>query len=116
MRWTATTLALSLALVIGLTGCGKTEEDSSNETGMNTDTTAPVLKVQFVNSTCPILGNPVVADAGSAEFNSQTIGFCCPKCAGKWDEKSGEEKQAFLDKILAAKAAETGAPESGGGG
>lgn len=115
MRWTATTLALGLAFTIGLTGCGKTEEDSSNETGAIPDA-APVLKVQYVNSICPMMGNPVEAEGGSAEFNGHTIGFCCPKCAGTWEAESEQDKQAFLDKVLAAKAAEAGAPESGGGG
>lgn len=115
MRWTTTTLALSLALVIGMTGCGKADGDSSSETGATPDA-SPVLQVQYVNSICPMMGNPVEAEGGSAELNGYSIGFCCTKCAGKWEAESEQDKQAFLDKVLAAKNAEAGAPGSDGGG
>lgn len=48
------------------------------------------------NTNCPIMGSPVKAGGGSAEWNGKTVGFCCPGCVKKWDALSGDEKAQKL--------------------
>ncbi len=40
--------------------------------------------VASINALCPIMGNPVEAEGGTTEFAGKTVGFCCPKCSGKF--------------------------------
>lgn len=57
--------------------------------------TAAATTVAF-NTKCPIMGSPVKAGGGSAEWNGKTVGFCCPGCVKKWDALSGDEKAQKL--------------------
>lgn len=59
--------------------------------------------VSFVNENCPIMGSPVKAGGGSAEWNGKMVGFCCPGCIEKWDSLSDEAKQTKLTEASAAK-------------
>lgn len=49
-----------------------------------------------VNTLCPIMGHEVTDDGGRADFDGQTVGFCCPGCIDKWEALSDEEKTASL--------------------
>jgi len=40
--------------------------------------------VASINALCPIMGEAVEPDGGTAQFAGQTIGFCCAKCSGKF--------------------------------
>jgi hypothetical protein len=51
-----------------------------------------------VNANCPIGGEPIAADGGTATFKGQTIGFCCPKCAPKFNAMDDAAKLAALEK------------------
>jgi len=51
-----------------------------------------------VNANCPIGGEPITADGGTASFKGQTIGFCCPKCAPKFNALDDAGKLAALEK------------------
>ncbi len=48
------------------------------------------------NANCPIMGSPVKAGGGSAEWSGKTVGFCCPGCVKKWDALSSDEKSQKL--------------------
>ena len=37
-----------------------------------------------VNGLCPVMGNPVKRQGGSAEYRGEKIGFCCPGCVAKF--------------------------------
>jgi len=51
-----------------------------------------------INSNCPIGGEAITADGGTATFKGQTIGFCCPKCAPKFNALDDAGKVAALEK------------------
>ena len=55
--------------------------------------------MDFANANCPLMGNPVEADGGSAEFKGHTIGFCCEGCAPKFEKLSETEKLAKLAEV-----------------
>lgn len=51
-----------------------------------------------INENCPIMGGAVTEEGGTVEWNSQTIGFCCPECIGQFEALSDEEKTTALAK------------------
>lgn len=51
----------------------------------------------MVNSGCPFTGSPVGEGAATAEFEGQTVGFCCPGCKVRWDGWSDEQKRGFVE-------------------
>lgn len=57
-----------------------------------------------INAVCPILGDPVPDDPATVTWNGHVIGFCCPPCDADWKALPEAEKQAFVDKSLAATA------------
>ncbi len=50
----------------------------------------------MVNTACPFSGQPVGAGAPEAQWNGDTVGFCCAGCAMRWDGWSDERKDAFV--------------------
>ncbi len=78
-------------------GCEDAAEPEA--TGGKPDGTPPET-VEVVNTTCPIMGEPIDSDAVPAEltrtWQDKTIGFCCAGRPEKWDELSDEQKQAKL--------------------
>ena len=88
ITWKFAPLLLSIGGILAIgctTATPTTDEDSAGE---------PV--VAAVNANCPIMGKPVRDDGGRADWNGQTIGFCCPKCIDKWEALSEEEKTSHL--------------------
>lgn len=55
----------------------------------------------FVNDSCPIGKEPVVADGGVSVHNGEKVGFCCPGCKEEWEAMSAEDKDAFVAKAKA---------------
>ncbi|MCD6392162.1 MAG: hypothetical protein J7M40_01505 [Planctomycetes bacterium] len=57
-------------------------------------------KVQFANTKCPIMGNPIDPATVPANlvknFKGQKVAFCCAACPPKWDKLSDAEKIAKL--------------------
>ena len=65
------------------------------ESGDKSDaTTQPAMGA--VNDECPIMGGPIDASAGTAEYDGMTIGFCCAGCVGKWNGWSDDQKSAAV--------------------
>jgi hypothetical protein len=68
------------------------------------------IKRTFVNSRCPILGNPIDLTNVPAnlirEYHGQKVAFCCAGCPAAWDKLSDAEKAAKL------KAAEGSQPNT----
>ena len=52
----------------------------------------------FVNDTCPIGGEAVEAEGGSASYKGNTVGFCCPGCKSGWEDMSEADKDSFIAK------------------
>jgi hypothetical protein len=62
-------------------------------TGAVAASTAPI------NANCPITGDPVdLKEGGSVAFKGHTVGFCCPKCSGKFEALDDAGKIAALAK------------------
>ncbi len=53
-----------------------------------------------VNDVCPVMGNPVDPDTPMATWRGHKIGFCCAGCDGPWEEKTEQEKDAFLARYV----------------
>ena len=49
-----------------------------------------------INANCPMMGEPVTADGGTADFNGEQVGFCCPGCSKKFNALDDAEKTAKL--------------------
>ncbi len=49
-----------------------------------------------VNTMCPIGKEPIVASAGTLEYEGHTIGVCCPGCADAFLAWDAERKNAFV--------------------
>jgi hypothetical protein len=41
-------------------------------------------------------GEPVYGDSRSANFDGETVYFCCASCARKWEKKSDDEKRQLI--------------------
>jgi hypothetical protein len=78
-------------LLVCATSCGSAASDDSPLDG--------ATAAGFFNTTCPVGGEPVEADGGESMFQDHKIGFCCGKCAGKFDSMSDAEKVAALAKV-----------------
>lgn len=88
-------LTLLSILVISVAGCAESEPESS----------ATDVNLTPVNQLCPIMGNPVTEDGGTAEYNGKLVGFCCAGCDRPWSELSDADKAAKLtaaDTVTAA--------------
>jgi len=60
-------------------------------------------EIQSVNTMCVMVPtHPVDPGTTCADFNGKKIGFCCAGCIGKWEALNTEQKQAALDKAMAA--------------
>lgn len=53
-----------------------------------------------VNTSCPLTGEPV-KDGVTAEHAGQTVGFCCPGCAKKFQAMTDDKKAATLASLNA---------------
>ncbi|MFN9992294.1 MAG: hypothetical protein ACK54H_03025 [Phycisphaerales bacterium] len=59
--------------------------------------------IESVNTMCVVVPtHPVDPGTKCSEFNGKKIGFCCAGCIGKWEAMNAEQKQAALDKAMAA--------------
>ena len=92
-------VVLPIAL-LALGGCKSDDCCGACETGEHSEASPAI----FVNDTCPIGGEPVEADGGSASYKGSTVGFCCPGCKSGWDDMSEAEKDAFITKAKAGNA------------
>ncbi len=75
-------------LVTALVAC------QAGESGEAAETT-----VATVNTSCPMMGKPVSAEGGTADYHGQTIGFCCNGCADDFAALGEAEKVAALKKV-----------------
>lgn len=86
-----------LSLLAG--GCGKEAAPSTGPAA-----TATVAASPFVNSTCPIMGNPInsasVPQSLTREYKGQKVAFCCAMCPPAWDKLTDAEKDAKLAKVI----------------
>ena len=87
-------VVLPIAL-LALAGCKSTCAACDAGKDMDHHDASPAM---FVNDTCPIGGEAVEADGGSADYKGSTVGFCCPGCKGGWEDMSEADKDAFVAK------------------
>lgn len=59
-------------------------------------TNASAESPSVINATCPMMGDEVDAEGEVAEWNGETIGFCCEGCKPKFEALSPEEQAAKL--------------------
>ena len=101
-------LIVTAALLAGSLACSKEPGPAKTASGTSgasgavaaTPAAAPATAAMAkpINANCPIGGEPIEADGGTATFKGQTIGFCCPKCAPKFNELDDAGKLAALEK------------------
>ncbi len=89
-----TTTAIFGLLMLG--GCNRATDSTTQSDAPETiiDSTA----VNFANAKCPIMGgtpNPELA----AEYQQETIGFCCAGCPEKWEALSDADKAERFSKV-----------------
>jgi len=53
-----------------------------------------------INDVCPVMGGPVDPDTPTVMWRGYAIGFCCPGCDHAWQDKTEEEKDAFLARYV----------------
>ncbi len=73
---------------MAFTACETTEDTSS-------PTTQPAA-MGMLNTTCPMSGEPVSADAETVSYDGMTIGFCGNGCVKPWNKKTDAEKAAYV--------------------
>ncbi len=78
-------LTLTVALVMGVSGCGGSGPAPSSASAAD----------QIVNTVCPIMGGEVASDV-TVDWNGRKVGFCCPPCIEEWAELTDDEKTAKL--------------------
>lgn len=96
-------ISIALTLFAGLfliAGCGETTDDATNAGTPASDGDTAVTAAS--NELCPIMGEAISTDGGTAEFNGKTIGFCCPECVEKWESLSDADKEAKLAESMKA--------------
>ena len=93
MRFIAPLVAVGSALFIG--ACANKTSDSA-PTAARADGS-----IRTVNTTCPVGGEAVGSETRA--WNGASIGFCCAKCAGKFDAMSPAERDAVLARAKANK-------------
>ncbi len=79
--------SIALLFAISFTGC---TPQSATDADAGSATTA-ASAVQFANAKCPIMGGKPTAEL-IAQYDGQTIGFCCEGCPEKWAALSPEEQ------------------------
>ena len=80
--------ALIGLFVCALVACTTSESSEPAETTVAT-----------VNTQCPMMGKPVAAEGGTADYHGQTIGFCCGGCSDDFAALSDVEKVAKLASV-----------------
>jgi len=93
-----------LLLSLTLTGC-KEADVSVDEVATTPEVTDDVTEISFTNTKCPIMGGKPTTEL-TAEYNGQTIGFCCDGCPQKWATLSEEEQAEKFAKVSVAAADE----------
>lgn len=85
-RMFAIVIAAAAAVLAGCNSSQKSESASASETKV-VNTTKPV------NSKCPLTGEALPANAPTVSYNNQTVGFCCPGCASKFNAMTAAQKE-----------------------
>jgi hypothetical protein len=74
-----------LVAALALTGCNRETKTTERRTNMGA-----------MNTTCPISGGKVNANAGTVSYKGQAVGFCCDGCVGKFQNLSDADKAAKM--------------------
>jgi hypothetical protein len=93
------TLFVLMLSIFAVAGCSKEAENKETSTEK-----ADAPRAAVVNTTCPIMGNPVdpskVPDSLYRTYKKQGVGFCCGGCPEKWDALSDSDKASKLAKSM----------------
>lgn len=81
---------------------------------------AGVIAGDPINAMCPISKEPIVASAGTVNYNGHAIGFCCPGCVGAFLAWNDTRKDAYVAQASAQQEpgyhqADSGAEPTGKG-
>lgn len=83
---------LSFVLLAAIVAVGCTQQASTPASPTAATST------ETINEHCPIMGGDVTPEGGTADWNGETVGFCCDGCIEKWQALSEDEKKAALAK------------------
>ncbi len=88
----STVLALCVLLF-----CASCSHEAAHEalTGAG-GTAAAGAAMAAINGMCPMSGEKIEADGGSADFDGKKVGFCCKKCVGEFAALDNAGKLAAL--------------------
>ncbi|MEE2935978.1 MAG: hypothetical protein VYA84_08285 [Planctomycetota bacterium] len=78
-------------LIFSLAGCAPTDSQT-DQSASNAASSIDTTSVVFANTKCPMMGGKPTAEL-TAEYNGQTIGFCCDGCPQGWAKLTDEEKE-----------------------
>ncbi len=101
--------ALLAVAIFGLTACGgKSEHEDHDHAAQSQESgaaagehdhaasdAAELAKAGFVNTKCPIMGDPI-DPAVFTDHMGKKVGFCCKDCIPKWNKLSDAEKMKKL--------------------
>ena len=90
-------MVVAAAGSLALVGCGKKESGTAATTEGNKPT---VVKAGF-NSVCPMSGEEIGESTVRAEFQGETVAFCCEDCLAKWNTMTDEEKTGKVKELMA---------------
>ena len=108
MKKTGLLAALVAVALLGLSACGGKSEHEDHDHGAAQEAgagagehnhaaadAAELAKAGFVNTKCPIMGDPIDS-AVFTEHMGKKVGFCCKDCIPKWNKLSEAEKMKKL--------------------
>jgi hypothetical protein len=49
-----------------------------------------------INDGCPFSGKPVEEGSTTADWDGESVGFCCGGCAKRWNGWSDEQKNDYV--------------------
>ena len=88
MRYLICSAAIVLLAGAAVVGCTKPSE---NAVAPATADSIESTTVSFANTKCPIMGGKPNADL-TAQYEGETIGFCCDGCPEKWAALTAEQQ------------------------
>lgn len=86
-----------MIITLLMLGCNETVQENTNSADVEDSVIAnqPALEevVEWGNTHCPIMENPVKDDGGSTIYEGKLVRFCCPKCIKKFNADPEKYKE-----------------------
>ena len=95
MRSFLCSTAIVLLVTAAVVGCSQTSEPIVTPTAGDS---VEATNVVFANAKCPIMGGKPKAEL-TANYEGETIGFCCDGCPEKWSAMPAEQQAVAFAKV-----------------